>query len=40
MDLYIAPNMTTPGNYSVLQAVSTPFLWDIWHDEVNNAAYR
>ncbi|KZP12696.1 carbohydrate-binding module family 13 protein [Athelia psychrophila] len=40
LDLYIAPNTTTPGNYSALQAVSAPFLWDIWHDEVNNGAYR
>ncbi|KZP12731.1 carbohydrate-binding module family 13 protein [Athelia psychrophila] len=40
MDLYIAPNTTTPGNYSALQAIDTPFLWDIWHDEVNSNTYR
>lgn len=40
MDLYIAPSTTSPTNYTALQASSTPFLWDIWHDEVNNNAYR
>ncbi|KAF7986775.1 hypothetical protein HWV62_20376 [Athelia sp. TMB] len=45
LGLYIAPGnlsnpSATPGNYTTLSASSTPFIWDIWHDEVNPAAYR
>ena len=40
LDLYIAPSASSATNGTALQALSTPFVWDIWHDETNFNAYR
>jgi len=37
--LYLGVEVT-PANNAPLVAVSSPFKWDIWHDNVDNSSYR